>query len=774
MAYVFPGQGSQHRGMGEGLFDAFKDLTLKADKILGYSIKELCLEDKENKLGQTQYTQPALYVVNALTYFKLIEDTGKYPDFVAGHSLGEFNALLAAGIFDFETGLEIVKYRAELMSTAVGGGMAAVIGLSLDKIKVVLKEGGFERIDIANINTPSQIVISGLKEDIERAKSVFEAAGAKNYVILKVSGAFHSRYMEDSKILFSEYIKQFHFNPPKIIVISNKTSRPYKTTEIKENMSDQITSSVMWNDSIRYIMGKGDVKITQVGPGTVVAGLVQSIKREAVPLIVEDEEYIDNKAKTDISGEQCDQNYPAEVENTSLLAAQFLGCDEFKKDYNLKYAYLAGGMYRGISSKEMIIKLARNGTMGFLGTGELSIDKIRDDIGYIQRNLASYEPYGVNLTYNYSNPDVEDKIVGVLLETGIKCIEVSAYMSLTPAIVRYKLEGLKKDNSGEIISTNRIIAKVSRPEIAEMFMSPVNEYMINKLLAEGKITAKEAEMAKEVPMADDICVEAGAGWYMDCGVSYSLMPVMLKLRDEIMKKYNYHKKIRVGAAGGIGTPEAVAAAFVLGADFILTGSINQCTVEAKISSQVKDMLQKMNVQDTEYVPSGDTFEIGGKVQVLKKGLFFPARATKLYELYRMYNSIEEINETTKRQIQDKYFKRSFNDVYRELKELLPEQEIKRSENDPKYKMKLIFKCYFKHAEDLAISGSEENRVDYQILCSSALGAFNQWVKGTDLEDWKNRHVDEIGIILMKEAAESLRKCFSKMVKTNECILRRDY
>ncbi len=761
LAYVFPGQGSQHRGMGEGLFDAFKDLTLKADKILGYSIKELCLEDKENKLGQTQYTQPALYVVNALTYFKSIEDTGKYPDFVAGHSLGEFNALLAAGIFDFETGLKIVKYRGELMSTAVGGGMAAVIGLSLDKIKVVLKKGGFERIDIANINTHSQIVISGLKEDIERAKSVFEAAGAKNYVILKVSGAFHSRYMEDSKILFSEYIKQFHFNPPKIIVISNKTSRPYKTSEIKENMSDQITSSVMWNDSIRYIMGNGDVEITQVGPGTVVAGLVQSIKREAVPLIVEDEEYIDNKAKTDISGEQCDENYPAEVENTSLLAAQFLGCDEFKKDYNLKYAYLAGGMHRGISSKEMIIKLGKNGMMGFLGTGELSIDKIRDDIGYIQRNLASYEPYGVNLTYNYSNPDMEDKIVGVLLETGIKCIEVSAYMSLTPAIVRYKLEGLKKDNSGKIVSTNRIIAKVSRPEIAEMFMSPVSEYMINKLLVEGKITAKEAEMAKEVPMADDICVEAG--WYMGCGVSYSLMPVMLKLRDEIMKKYNYHKKIRVGAAGGIGTPEAVAAAFVLGADFILTGSINQCTIEAKISSQVKDMLQKMNVQDTEYVPSGDTFEIGGKVQVLKKGLFFPARATKLYELYRMYNSIEEINEKTKRQIQDKYFKRSFNDVYRELKELLPEQEIKRLENDPKYKMKLIFKCYFKYAEDLAISGSEENRVNYQILCSSALGAFNQWVKGTDVENWKNRHVEEIGIILMKEAAESLRKCFSKMI-----------
>src|SRR4051812_36667715 len=126
-AYVFPGQGSQRKGMGENLFDEFPELTKKADKILGYSIKELCLNDSDSKLNQTQYTQPALYVVNALSYQKKIKDEGKQPDYLAGHSLGEYNALQAAGIFSFEDGLKLVKKRGELMSQAKNGGMAAIL-----------------------------------------------------------------------------------------------------------------------------------------------------------------------------------------------------------------------------------------------------------------------------------------------------------------------------------------------------------------------------------------------------------------------------------------------------------------------------------------------------------------------------------------------------------------------------------------------------------------------------------------------------------------------
>jgi malonyl CoA-acyl carrier protein transacylase len=148
--YMFPGQGSQARGMGGSLFDEFPELTAKADEVLGYSIKALCLEDPGRELNKTQFTQPALYVVNALSYYKRLKDSGETPDYVIGHSLGEYNALLAAECFDFETGLKLVKKRGELMSQATDGAMAAIVNASREQIAAVLKEKGFDKVDIAN------------------------------------------------------------------------------------------------------------------------------------------------------------------------------------------------------------------------------------------------------------------------------------------------------------------------------------------------------------------------------------------------------------------------------------------------------------------------------------------------------------------------------------------------------------------------------------------------------------------------------------------------
>jgi hypothetical protein len=208
-------------------------------------------------------------------------------------------------------------------------------------------------------------------------------------------------------------------------------------------------------------------------------------------------------------------------------------------------------------------------------------------------------------------------------------------------------------------------------------------------------------------MANDICIEADSGGHTDCGVAYTLFPAIRKLRNDMMDKFKYKKLVHVGAAGGIGTPEAAAASFVLGADFIVTGSINQCTVEAETSDIVKDLLQQMNVQDTEYAPAGDMFEYGAKVQVLKKGLFFSARANKLYDLYRQFNSINEIDDKTKTQIQEKYFKRSFESIFEELKEHYPQNIIDKANNNPKHKMALIFKWYFYYSTKLALSGKTE-------------------------------------------------------------------
>jgi malonyl CoA-acyl carrier protein transacylase len=280
VAYVFPGQGSQCKGMGGQLFEEFKDLTIKADSILGYSIQQLSMEDPNKNLGQTQFTQPALYIVNVLSYLKKVSETGKKPDYVAGHSLGEYNALFAAGAYDFETGLQLVKKRGELMSRATGGGMAAVIGLNQEQIADVLEKNKLQNVTMANYNTPTQIVLSGLKEDIEKAKDIFEAVkGVIMFIPLKTSGAFHSRYMAEAKKEFAVYLESFTFSDLAISVISNVHARPYTSSMIKQNLIEQITSPVKWMESISYLLECGVTEFEEIGPGKVLSGLIKQIRK---------------------------------------------------------------------------------------------------------------------------------------------------------------------------------------------------------------------------------------------------------------------------------------------------------------------------------------------------------------------------------------------------------------------------------------------------------------------------------------------------------------
>lgn len=776
--YVFPGQGSQFKGMGGDLFDEFKEFTIKADQVLGYSIKDLCLKDPRRQLNQTQFTQPVLYTVNALSYLKKIRETGREPDYVAGHSLGEYNALFAAGAFDFESGLKLVKMRGELMSKATGGGMAAVLGLKGEKVEEILKSNNLHTIEIANYNAPTQIVIAGPKKDIDHVYTFFEKENA-TYIPLNVSGAFHTSYMNSSKELYKKYVDPFEFLQLNIPTISNVQARPYKHGEVKNNLTEQITHPVRWADSIRYLMGRGEMKFEEIGPGEVLTKLIQTIQRDSELLVIADKEIeiieVEKGEPTTEASEHAklyavsmDDHKPdcakEQLQTLQHITASSLGDEGFKKDYNLTYAYLTGGMYQGIASKEMVSKIGKAYMMGFYGTGGLDLDQINEAIKYVQKELDHGQSYGMNLVHNLYDPEMEEKTVGLFLTRNVKNIEAAAFLSITPALVKYHAKDLTRDKDGKVITKNRIIAKVSRPEVVEAFLSPAPERILAKLLEESKITPEEAKLSKEIPVADDICVEADSGGHTDGRVAYCLMPAMLRLRDEMMERYKYHKKVRVGAAGGIGTPESAAAAFILGADFILTGSINQCTVEAATSDAVKDLLQQMNVQDTEYAPAGDMFELGAKVQVLKKGLFFPARANKLYDLYRQYNSLNEIDEKTRTQIQERYFKKNLDEIYDDFKSYYPAKEIEEAELNPKRKMALIFRWYFGYSSRLALSGIEESKVDYQVHCGPALGAFNQWVKGTNLEDWRNRHVDDIALKLMDETAELLNQRYNTLRK----------
>ena len=279
VTFVFPGQGSQKKGMGEELFGSYPDLIKLADEVLGYSIVELCLEDTDNNLNFTQYTQPALFVVNALSFHKYLDDGGKGPDFLAGHSLGEYDALYGAGAFDFETGVRIVQKRGELMGKASGGGMAAVIGLEENEIKEVIKQNNLTGIAVANYNSPGQIVISGPNDEMVKAEDAFEDSEAQMFIPLKVSGAFHTQYMNDAKEEFVKFLEECTFSKLKNPVIANVNAEPYKNDEIKNNLANQITSSVRWTDTINYLLDQGEMEFIEIGPGNVLAGLIKRIKR---------------------------------------------------------------------------------------------------------------------------------------------------------------------------------------------------------------------------------------------------------------------------------------------------------------------------------------------------------------------------------------------------------------------------------------------------------------------------------------------------------------
>jgi malonyl CoA-acyl carrier protein transacylase len=281
--YMFPGQGAQFRGMGGSLFDEYEELTNIASEVLGYSIKDLCLEDPRKELNLTQFTQPALYVVNALTYLRRLDATRTKPDYFIGHSLGEFNALLAAECFDFATGLKLVQKRGELMSQAKDGAMAAILNSSKEQIETILRENHLSGIDLANFNTPTQIVISGLKADIAKAQNYFQT-GSMLYVPLNTGGAFHSRYMQAAREKFTAFLQDFQFAELTKPVIANITAAPYPEDAVASYLTGQITSSVKWCESVQYLMRLGNMEFEEIGQGDVLTKMVLDIKRKTPDL----------------------------------------------------------------------------------------------------------------------------------------------------------------------------------------------------------------------------------------------------------------------------------------------------------------------------------------------------------------------------------------------------------------------------------------------------------------------------------------------------------
>ncbi|MEY3539170.1 MAG: [acyl-carrier-protein] S-malonyltransferase [Bacteroidota bacterium] len=288
-AFVFPGQGSQFSGMGKNLYEtneAAKALFEKANEIVGFRISDIMFEGTDEQLKQTNVTQPAIFIHSVVAYLTM--DNAK-PDMVAGHSLGEFSALVANKTLSFEDALRLVSMRAKAMQSACEqqpSTMAAVLALADEKVEEICAKISAESGEVvvpANYNCPGQLVISGSTKGIEIACEQMKAAGAKRALVLPVGGAFHSPLMEPAKIELAAAIEATQFNTPICPVYQNVTAAAVTDpAEIKQNLIAQLTGAVKWTQTVQAMVADGAAEFTEVGPGKVLQGLVQKVHKEAV------------------------------------------------------------------------------------------------------------------------------------------------------------------------------------------------------------------------------------------------------------------------------------------------------------------------------------------------------------------------------------------------------------------------------------------------------------------------------------------------------------
>ncbi len=446
---------------------------------------------------------------------------------------------------------------------------------------------------------------------------------------------------------------------------------------------------------------------------------------------------------------------------------EWLGDSSFLSTHRLRFAYVGGAMARGIASSEMVTALAENGMLGFFGSAGLTVERVQQEISALKERLDSQGvSWGMNLIHTPDDPELEIRLAELYIQNNVRRIEASAFMALSPAIVYYAFKGLKKGEDGRIIRHNYVFAKISRPEVARHFLAPVPLTILQQLVNTGKLTNEEAQLGANLPLAEDITVEADSGGHTDRRPLGPLFSTILSLRNKLCSKYNYSVLPRLGAAGGLGTPHAIASAFALGAAYVCIGSVHQSCIEAGICYAAKKMLALADIADVGLTVSADMFEQGIKVQVLKRGTMMPQRANFLYQLFVKYNDIESIPEQDVLRLEKEIFRKPVGQVWDETKVFFKQVgpwQLEKAKTNPKHKMALIFRWYIGKSSQWPITGGQDRQTDYQLWCGPAMGAFNDWVKGTFLETLENRTIKQVSLNLMEGAAviaraQQIRMC----------------
>ena len=434
----------------------------------------------------------------------------------------------------------------------------------------------------------------------------------------------------------------------------------------------------------------------------------------------------------------------------SPLALRNLGDPSFTADYRLEYPYMAGAMANGIASRTLVEAMARAGLLSAFGAAGKSVAEVEAAVDHLSGRLSGM-PYCFNLIHSPNEPLLEAQIVDLYLRRGVRVVEASAYLSLTLPVVRYRVHGIYLDPRGRIVTPNRIIAKASRVEVASKWFSPPPDAMLVELVKAGHISNEQAELASRIPMAQDLTAEADSGGHTDNRPAITLLPTMLSLRDRLQDKHSYATPLRVGCAGGIATPIGAAAAFAMGAAYIVTGTVNQACVESGSSDQVRQLLAQAEQADVSMAPAADMFEMGVKLQVLKRGTLFPMRAAKLYDVYLRYNSPEEIPNTEREALEKSLFRRPLTEVWEQTQAFFQDRDpgqLDRARLDGKHRLALLCRWYLGSASRWANEGDSSRQVDFQIWCGPAMGAFNEWARGSFLEYVENREVVTVAMNLL--------------------------
>lgn len=437
------------------------------------------------------------------------------------------------------------------------------------------------------------------------------------------------------------------------------------------------------------------------------------------------------------------------------LHPESLGDNGFKTAHGTRFAYVAGEMANGIATTAMVVAVAEAGMLGVFGAAGLPTRAVAAAVDELSTRLSGRANWAVNLIHSPAEPLAEEETAHLLVARRVPCVSASAYLDLTPAVVRCAVAGLRRDRTGAVVRARRVVAKLSRPEVAARFLAPAPRDLVRVLVERGQVTGEEAELAAHVPVADDVTVEADSGGHTDNRPMTALLPAVAAVRDAAVREHRYRSAVRIGAAGGLGTPEALAAAFAAGAAYVVTGSVNQCAVESGLSAEGKELLAHADIADTTMAPAADMFELGVSLQVLRRGSLFASRARLLRRAYEEHPSLEALPAALRDKLEREVFRTTVEEVWARTRRFWQDrdpEQLARAERDPRHCMALVFRWYLGQSSRWAVTGEPTRRTDYQIWCGPAMGAFNRWAAGSFLDDPASRSVVQIARNLLEGAA----------------------